>query len=116
MLSQHLLTNTNLFLVHTHQLGPRRNDHPTQAYMAGGAAFADVDVGAVQTKIMPATAEGAHLPTAGGATHRLVEDAQDGLASNVLTAAPASGQLTNVALFIDQNSQQLGTVAEVKWW
>lgn len=65
---------------------------------------------------MPATAEGAHLPTAGGATHRLVEDAQDGLASNVLTAAPANGQLTKVALFIDQNSQQLGTVAEVKWW
>ena len=69
-----------------------------------------------QTKILPVTAEGAHLPTAGGATHRLVEDAQNGVAAGVLTAPLAGKHLTNVALFIDQNKEALGTVAEVKWW
>ncbi|KAK9821960.1 hypothetical protein WJX81_005226 [Elliptochloris bilobata] len=69
-----------------------------------------------KTMILPTTAEeGARLQLAGGATHRLVDDAQSGLASGVLTAAPTSGQLTNAALFVDQNSQQLSTVAETKY-
>ncbi|KAK9821953.1 hypothetical protein WJX81_002224 [Elliptochloris bilobata] len=65
-----------------------------------------------QAKILPATSEGARLPLKGGATHRLVDDAQNGLASNTLAAPPAAGPLTDAALFIDQNSQQLATVAE----
>ena len=69
-----------------------------------------------QTKVLPPTREGSNLTLAGGAAHRVVDDAANGLAGNVLTAPPAGGQLGNVALFIDQNSQQLGSVAEVKFW
>ena len=69
-----------------------------------------------QIKIMPPTREGSNVTLPGGAAHRLVDDAANGLASDVLTAPPAGGQLSNVALFIDQNSQQLDSLAEVKCW
>lgn len=67
--------------------------------------------------MLPPTREGSNLTLAGGVAHRVVDDAANGLSSNVLTAPPAAGgQLSNVALFIDQNSQQLDSVAEVKFW
>ena len=66
-----------------------------------------------QTKVLPAA--GAKLPLMGGATHRLVEDAQNGLAAGVLAAPPADGELTDAALFIDQSAGELGPVAAVKW-
>ena len=70
-----------------------------------------------QTKVLPPTREGSNLTLAGGVAHRVVDDSANGLAANVLTAPPAAGgQLSNVALFIDQNSQQLDSVAEVKFW
>ena len=68
-----------------------------------------------QFKVLPE--EGSELPLAGGAASRLHSDAQDGLSAGVLASAPAAGvKLANAALFIDQNSQQLGTVASVKWY
>lgn len=54
------------------------------------------------------------MPTAGGATQRLQDDAQNGLASGVLAAPPADARLTSAALFIDQNAQQLGPMAALK--
>ena len=71
-----------------------------------------------QVKVLPATAaEGDKLPLAGGAASRLYNDAKDGLSSGVLASAPDAGlQLASAALFIDQNSQQLGKVATVKWY
>ena len=69
-----------------------------------------------QATILPGTSEGARVPTAGGATQRLQDDVQNGLAAGVLSAPPADAQLTSVALFIDQNSQQLGPVAALKYW
>ena len=69
-----------------------------------------------QATILPATSEGARLPTAGGATQRLQSDAQNGLAAGVLTAPPADARLTAAALFIDQNAAQLGPVAALKWY
>ena len=69
-----------------------------------------------QATILPATSEGAHLPTAGGATQRLQSDARNGLAAGVLAAPPADPRLTSAALFIDQNAQQLGPVAALKWY
>ena len=68
-----------------------------------------------QVKVLPA--EGSELPLAGGAASRLHSDVKDGLSAGVLASAPASGvKLANAALFVDQNSQQLGTVASVKWY
>ena len=68
-----------------------------------------------QVKVLPA--EGSELPLAGGAASRLHNDARDGLTAGVLASAPAAGvKLANAALFVDQNSQQLGTVASVKWY
>ena len=69
-----------------------------------------------QTKVLPPTREGSNLTLAGGVAHRVVDDSANGLAGSTLTAPPAGGQLSNVALFIDQNSQQLDSVAEVKFW
>lgn len=42
------------------------------------------------------------------------DDAENGAAAGVL-AAPPDGELTDVALFIDQNAQQLGGAGELKW-
>lgn len=56
------------------------------------------------------------MTLSGGVAHRVVDDSANGLAGNTLTAPPAGGQLSNVALFIDQNSEQLDSVAEVKFW
>lgn len=67
-----------------------------------------------QATILPAASEGARVPTAGGATQRLQDDAQNGLASGVLAAPPADARLTSAALFIDQNAQQLGPMAALK--
>ena len=70
-----------------------------------------------QATILPAASEAARLPTAGGATHRLARDAQNGLAAGVLASPPPKGtHLTSVGLFIDQNAQQLGPVAALKWY
>ena len=67
-----------------------------------------------QATILPAASEGARVPTAGGATQRLVDNAQNGLAAGVLAAPPADARLTGAALFIDQNAAQLGPVAALK--
>ena len=68
-----------------------------------------------QAKILHAAGEELRLPLAGGAAQRLVDDARNGLASGVLDAPPAGTQLTDAALFINQNAQQLGPVAALKW-
>lgn len=54
------------------------------------------------------------MPTDGGVTARLVSDKANGLASNLVTAAP-SAPLTDAALFIDMNSQALGPRAQTEW-
>ena len=68
-----------------------------------------------QAKILRAAGEGLRLPLAGGAAQRLVDDTRNGLAAGVLDAPPASEELTDAALFIDQSAQQLGPVAATKW-
>ncbi len=72
---------------------------------------------AAQTALLEPTKAGARLKTSGGASHRLVDDAENGLAASVLTAPPA-GPLVDAALFIDQNAQQLKTAAATEhcWW
>ena len=72
---------------------------------------------AAQTKVLPPTREGSNLTLSGGVAHRVVDDSANGLAGNTLTAPPAAGgQLANVALFIDQNSKQLESVAAVRFF
>ncbi len=68
---------------------------------------------AAQIALLEPTKAGARLKTSGGASHRLVDDAENGLAASVLTAPPA-GPLTDAALFIDQNAQQLKTTARAR--
>ena len=68
-----------------------------------------------QAKILRLTGEGLRLPLAGGAAQRLVDDARNGLAAGVMESPPASGELTDAALFIDASTQQLGPVAALKW-
>ncbi len=68
---------------------------------------------AAQIALLEPTKAGARLKTSGGASHRLVDDAENGLAASVLTA-PLAGPLTDAALFIDQNAQQLKTTARAR--
>ena len=67
-----------------------------------------------QAKVLPAT-PATGLPTSGGAAERLISDSANGLASTVLASTPAGDQLTNVGLFIDQNSQMVGRTASTKY-
>jgi len=74
----------------------------------------------VQVAILNADSADA-VPYEGGATARLIDDKQNGLASSLLTSA-AGAPLTDAALFIDANSQTLGPDAQTKflfwgpWW
>lgn len=62
--------------------------------------------------MVPADAN-TQLPTAYGVTARYIDDAANGVSNGALTAPPA-GALTDVALFIDEFSQNLGTAATTK--
>ena len=66
-----------------------------------------------QVKILQPSREGSDftLGLSGGAAHRLVADAASGAASELITAPLTPAPLiNNVALFIDQNLQQLDGV------
>ena len=67
----------------------------------------------VQVAILNADSADA-VPYEGGATARLIDDKQNGLASSLLTSA-AGAPLTDAALFIDANSQTLGPDAQTKF-
>ena len=66
----------------------------------------------MQSKILPAD-HTTQLPTSYGVTARYIDDAANGVSAGALTAPPA-GQLTDVALFIDEFSQNLGSSATTK--
>lgn len=53
------------------------------------------------------------LPTGHGAAARYIDDVANGVSAGALTAPPA-GQLSDVALFIDGFSQNLGSSATTK--
>ncbi|KAK9824851.1 hypothetical protein WJX81_007342 [Elliptochloris bilobata] len=74
---------------------------------------ADKTVLTFQATIMSADSAEA-LPTAGGVTARAIDDRANGLATNLLAAAPSS-PLADAALFIDVNSQMLGKEAQTKF-
>ena len=65
-----------------------------------------------QSKILPAD-RSTQLPTSYGVTARYIDDAANGVSAGALTAPPA-GQLSDVALFIDEFSQNLGSSATTK--
>ena len=55
------------------------------------------------------------LPTSGGATARLEDDAANGLAANVLDAPGPQVHLSHIGLFIDYNSMASGKPATTKY-
>ena len=66
----------------------------------------------VQSKMLAAD-QSTQLPTMHGAAARYIEDAANGVSAGALTAPPA-GQLSDVTLFIDAFSQNLGASATTK--
>ena len=62
---------------------------------------------------MLAADQSTQLPAMHGAAARYLEDAANGVSAGALTAPPA-GQLSDVALFIDEFSQNLGASATTK--
>lgn len=68
----------------------------------------------LQSKILPAATSADALTTSGGVVARYVDEAASGAAADMLTEPPA-GELTNVALFIDQAQQDLGAEAVTKF-
>ena len=65
-----------------------------------------------QSKILPADRT-TQLQTSYGVTARYIDDAANGVSAGALTVPPA-GQLSDVALFIDEFSQNLGSSATTK--
>lgn len=66
-----------------------------------------------QSKLLPAD-RSAQLPTAYGVTARFVDDIANGAMAGGALSAPPAGPLTDVALFIDSSSQDLGASASTK--
>ena len=55
------------------------------------------------------------LPTSGGATARLEDDAANGVAANMLDVPGPEVRLFHIGLFIDHNSMASGKPATVKY-
>lgn len=82
--------------------------------MACGCSHYSDSLPGLQAKVLSAV-DAPKLPTSGGATARLEDDAANGIAANMLDAPGPEVRLSHIGLFIDHNSMASGKPATTKY-
>lgn len=96
--------------------GAQMSVHSLQAMcdLRRGCSHCSDSLPGLQAKVLPAV-DAPKLPTSGGATARLEDDAVNGVAANVLDAPGPQVHLSHIGLFIDHNSMASGKPATTKY-